>query len=393
MKTQNMSKSLVGLRGMIFIVGIALFGISVMCNFLLYSSFSDDILYKSTYSSMGIAFDITKLCMAFSIGLCFYALRAYIFAVIAASFWVLLTVISIISAFGFMAVVNNAMESAALVSSTIFKSTEAALDSVQIRLNGLSQYADSTLATQAQRKVDSLSTQLETFKQSTAKNSAGSSAGSIVSRVGDCTGGGYYVKTYCPRINNIESQIVAQKVIVDGHRAYLGALSVKESRLSEMSSLNISNANITSHIHPMFIGLAALFKTSANQMKYYFLIVSSILCELLGSFSLVLFSRLGVLDDYAPYTSNLVSEPAKPVTPVTHSVPEDKSSNDKKVSDEEEIPDHFLKKTTEQALKRGDISCNQDDISNYLDATFNVQPESEVINGWMKEWFVNHPST
>ena len=393
MKTQNMSKSLVGLRGMIFIVGIALFGISVMCNFLLYSSFSDDILYKSTYSSMGIAFDITKLCMAFSIGLCFYALRAYIFAAIAASFWVLLTLISIISAFGFMAVVNNAMESAALVSSTVFKSTEAALDDVQTKLNELSQHADSTLAAQAQRQINSLNTQLETFKQGIAKNFAGSNAGSIASRIGDCTGNGYYIRTYCPQISQIESQIVVQKVIVDGHQAYLGALFAKESRLSEMSSLNISNANITSHIHPMFIGLAALFKTSANQMKYYFLIVSSILCELLGSFSLVLFSRLGVLDDYAPYTSNLVSEPAKPVTPVTHSVPEDKSSNDKKVSDEEEIPDHFLKKTTEQALERGDISCNQNDISNYLNATFNVQPEPKVINGWMKEWFVNHPST
>ncbi|RKZ41255.1 MAG: hypothetical protein DRQ41_08455, partial [Gammaproteobacteria bacterium] len=65
-----------------------------------------------------------------------------------------------------MAVVNNTMESAALVSSTVFKSTEAALDSVQTKLNGLSQYADSALATQAQRKVDSLNTQLETFKQS-----------------------------------------------------------------------------------------------------------------------------------------------------------------------------------------------------------------------------------
>ena len=112
MKTQNIRKSLVGLRGMIFIVGIALFGISVMCKFLLYSSFSDDMLYKSTYSSMGIAFDVTKLCIAFSIGLCFYALRA--------------------------AVVNNGMES-------------AALDSVQTKLNGLSQYADSALATQLQQ--------------------------------------------------------------------------------------------------------------------------------------------------------------------------------------------------------------------------------------------------
>jgi len=177
---------------------------------------------------------VAKLCMAFSLGFCFYALRAYIFAAIAASFWTLLTLISIISAFGFMAVVNNTMESAALVSSTVFKSTEAALDSVQTKLNGLSQYADSALATQAQRKVDSLNTQLETFKQ---------------------------------------------------------------------------------------------------------------------------------------------------------------SSNNKKVSDEEEIPDHFLKKTTEQALERGDISCNQNDISNYLDATFNVQPELKVINGWMKEWFVDHPST
>ena len=293
-----MNSQITGLRGTIFIVGIALFGISLMCNFLLYSSFSDDLLYQSTYAGMGIAFDVTKLCMAFSIGLCFYALQAYVFAAIAAIFWLVLTTISIISAFGFMSVVNNKMENQALVSSTIFKSAENALSASQSKLDGLSKFADEPSFLAAQKNVERLTQSKLNFMQATAKNSVGASAGSVGSRVGTCEGAGYYVKKYCPQIDDFQKQIDAENVVIKGYQAYLGALAAKNTRLDALTGMDVSNANVSSHIHPMFVGLAALFSTKAERVKYLFLIISSILCELLGSFSLVLYSRLDSLETH-----------------------------------------------------------------------------------------------
>jgi len=316
---------LASLRGTIFIAGIALFGISVMCNFLLYSSFSDDLLYQSTYAGMGIAFDVTKLCMAFSIGLCFYALEAYIFATIAGVFWLVLTAISIISAFGFMSVVNNQMENHALVSSAIFKSAENALDTSQARMDDLSKFADESTFLASQKNVMVLTQAKQDFMQSTATNSVGSAAGSVASRVGACAGSGYYVRKYCPQIDDFQKQIDAENVIIQGHQAYLGAMAAKNNRLDAMLGMDVSNSNVSSHLHPMFIGLATLLGKSADHVKYVFLIISSILCELLGSFSLVLYSRLNSLVGLKRETrthperaASSQNSPSSPVNTRTH---------------------------------------------------------------------------
>lgn len=287
-------KNFISLQGIILILGVFLFGISILTNVLLYSSFSDDSLYKATYSGMGLAFDLSKLCLSLAIGILFYAFRAYIFAAVASIFWTVLTTVSIASAFGFMTVVNNAMESKALVASTAFKSLNAAVESAQARVDSLSLYADSTSATQATSKIKDLTGQLDAFKNSSAKNSRGQRAGSIASRVGDCTGSGYYHRAYCPQIKKFEQAIAEQERVVSGHNQYLGAVAAKEARLKELSGMDVQNTNITGHIHPMFIGIASLTNTNAVHIKYIFLCVSSVLCELLASFLLILYSRLGV---------------------------------------------------------------------------------------------------
>jgi len=272
---------------------------------------SDDSLYKATYSGMGLAFDLSKLCLSLAIGILFYAFRAYIFAAVASIFWTVLTAVSIASAFGFMTVVNNAMESKALVASTAFKSLNAAVESAQARVDSLSLYADPTSASQSAIKIKDLNTQLDAFKNGPAKNSRGQRAGSIASRVGDCSKNGYYSRAYCPKIKLLEQAIAKQERIVSGHNQYLGAVAAKEARLKELSGMDVQNANITGHIHPMFIGIASLTGANAVHIKYIFLCVSSILCELLGSFMLVLYSRLGVDNSFeqsaAEYAKNALN--------------------------------------------------------------------------------------
>ena len=304
-------KNFISLQASVLILGIFLYAIGVLTNILLYSSFSDDGLYKSVYSGMGLAFDLSKLCLSLAVGILIYAYRAYIFAAIASCFWTVLTVVSIASAFGFMTVVNNVMESKALVASTTFKSLNAAVESAQVRVDSLSLYADPTSASQSAIKIKDLTSQLDAFKNGPAKNSRGQRAGSIASRVGDCSKNGYYYRAYCPKIKQLEQAIVKQERIVSGYNQYLGAVAAKEARLKELSGMDVQNANITGHIHPMFIGIASLTGASAVYIKYIFLCVSSILCELLGSFMLVLYSRLGVDNSFeqsaAEYAKNALN--------------------------------------------------------------------------------------
>lgn len=304
-------KNFISLQASVLILGIFLYAIGVLTNILLYSSFSDDGLYKSVYSGMGLAFDLSKLCLSLAIGILIYAYRAYIFAAIASTFWTVLTVVSIASAFGFMTVVNNAMESKALVASTAFKSLNAAVENAQVRVDSLSLYADPTSASQSAIKIKDLTTQLDAFKNGPAKNSRGQRAGSIASRVGDCSKNGYYSRAYCPKIKQLEQAIAEQERIVSSHNQYLGAVAAKKARLKELSGMDVQNANITGHLHPMFIGIASLTGASAVYIKYIFLCVSSILCELLGSFMLVLYSRLGVDNSFeqsaAEYAKNALN--------------------------------------------------------------------------------------
>jgi hypothetical protein len=281
------------LQGSMLILGLILFGVSILTNVQLYSSFSDDTLHKSTFFGMGLAFDLSKLLLSLAIGALFYTFCAYILASIAFIFWLALTLISIMSAFGFMTVVNNAMESKALVSSSAFKSAENAVEKAQIRVDSLSIHANPTQATQATSQINRLSTELQTLWNSPATNSINQRTGkSVRTMLNSCPGKSFYHRKYCLKINKLENKIVQSKDLINGHTEYLGAVAAKEARLKEMSAMNVQNAGITNHVHPMFIGLAAIRGRSADYVKYEFLIASAIICELLGSFMLVLYSRL-----------------------------------------------------------------------------------------------------
>jgi hypothetical protein len=316
-------KNFISLQGIILIIGVFLFGISILTNVLLYSSLSDDGLYRATYSGMGLAFDLSKLCLSLVIGILFYAFRAYIFAAIASIFWLALTLLSITTAFGFMAVVMDSTESKTLSEKTAFKSLNAAVEDAQSHVNSLSSYADPILASRSAAQIKNITEQLNAFRNGPAKNSRGKNAGSIVSRVGDCLGGGYYIRTYCPQIRQYEQDIAEQKRIVSDHNLYLGAVAAKNARMTELSNIDAQNVG-SGHIHPMFVGIALLTGASATEVKYIFLCISSILCELLGSFLFILYSRLGVDQSATEYAKQRHAHNYSVNTVATQSPPQHK---------------------------------------------------------------------
>ena len=51
------------------------------------------------------------------------------------------------------------------------------------------------------------------------------------------------------------------------------------------------------------------------------------------------------------------------------------------------------KKWAQKALEEGDITCNKDEILNYLRMEYDIEVKPSVVGDWMKEWFSNHPPT
>lgn len=80
-------------------------------------------------------------------------------------------------------------------------------------------------ATQATKLLNSLQAEKSTYLASPAKNSREQRAGTIGTRVGDCTGTSYYVSKYCGKIRTINSQIVNHQGILNRYATYQNANS------------------------------------------------------------------------------------------------------------------------------------------------------------------------
>ena len=119
----------------------------------------------------------------------------------------------------------------------------SALEQFQIseqRINELAQYANSEAANVAQSNIIALNQELDSYLNSKAKNSAGQSAGIIASRVGDCSGNGYYIRAYCPKIHLLKQQINEQKQIISGHNQYISAMEHRNNKQSALENVNYS---------------------------------------------------------------------------------------------------------------------------------------------------------
>ena len=46
----------------------------------------------------------------------------------------------------------------------------------------------------------------------------------------------------------------------------------------------------------------------------------------------------------------------------------------------------------EQALEKGDIACDKDEILNYLRVKYHLQPELHIIEGWIKDFHTYYPA-
>jgi hypothetical protein len=283
----------INMRGVMLLAGLFFIVLSMAANVMLYGSFSDDPFYKTTYISMGLGFDLTKAFLLI-ITMLLWVSGLFVLAVFAGLFWCVLTLISVAAGFGFMSVVQSQAESAAVLASARYQSAKAAVSNAEKSVASLSEYADKGQALSAQAKIDEFSAQLTALLNGPARNSIGQRTGKTVTTQLDqgCPGSSWYHRKYCPEIQQLESEMGKHQSVIEGHQRYEAARVHKDQMLLELTNLDVGTVGATSHLHPMFIGLSKLSGQQADTLKFIFLLVSSLTCELLGSLCLLIYSRL-----------------------------------------------------------------------------------------------------
>lgn len=291
------------LSGITLIIGICICAISILCNWLLYQSFAheDSELFRYTYSSLGALFDFAKFSLAIIIGILWYRFHAFISAFICSFFWLCLTAISLFSAFGFLSVVNQEFESNNVKESMLYKSASNSLETTQAKLDSMANYSNVTAQTEIEAKLQAVRTKLSEYFQSDAKNMKGSNAGTILSRVNDCTGSGYYVKIYCPKVQEYKSQIAELSSELSKYTQFETLTNSITQKMESIGNMSLNSISSNQFMHPLFTGMSSVFGESAETMKYRFLICSAFILELLSSWLLVVFSKLGAGQSYDDY--------------------------------------------------------------------------------------------
>jgi hypothetical protein len=285
-----------GLRLALIGMGLFFLLLGIFLNFQLYTSLAGDSpLYKYSYGFVGIGLDVSKV-ICLILGAFLLAQRATALIVagfFSIGFYLVLSFISWAAGWGFTLVVTQDYENKAFQKNAQVQAAQASVDDAVAKVERLSQYANSASVTEAQSTVSALQAQVDALWHSSARNSRGHRTGQTIQSQlgGSCPGTSWYHRKYCPQIQALESQITEEKKIIDNHAAYLAALEYKNAMMKEFASLDLSVINPNSYMHPLFIGMAAIFGTTPQLVKYRLLLLTSAMIELLGT----LFFVIGLL--------------------------------------------------------------------------------------------------
>jgi len=290
--SEQSSQNLIGTAKM----GVIFFGaLSLLFNFLLYKSFSNDPVYRIAYVSLGVGLNVFLIFLTIIIPIFFFNLRAHVLSGFLGVVWLLLLGLSISAGFGFMSLAQSDTQSQKLAASIQVSSAKDALTVAQNQLNSLSQYADPSQSIDAKSQLDGLVTKRDALLNSRAQNSRGTTLNATVSdKVGGCTGNNWYQKKYCPQLSQLSAAMLPLQTAIANHNKYLSAQIAVADRGKMLASLNTSNVNLSSTYHPLFINLGSIQGSSANSVMLTFLSISSILAELATLICMIIIMKLSM---------------------------------------------------------------------------------------------------
>lgn len=277
------------MKGSLIFLSLVLGGMGLFCNAYFYGSFGGANDFSGSYAIIGLAFDLAKFALV-PVGVFFFMRAQNLEASLAGGAWTILTLISLVAAFGFLSLKNSEYEATALTQSTAFESAKSQVESANAKVESLSKFANSNANDNALQTKAELEAQLNSLWSAPAQNSLGHKIGmSVQAKLGSCPGRSWYHKTYCPQITILEQKIAQAEGKSGGYEQYLAALAFRDNALKQLTNLNV---DMTGSYHPVFENVSTLLSIHPNEAKVVFIATSAFVLELLASLLIFLRSRL-----------------------------------------------------------------------------------------------------
>jgi hypothetical protein len=228
--------------------------------------------------ALGIGFDLAKVRLLNNSVNTFRAARYGLGSFF--GFWFLvMTLLSMFAAAGFYALTVSTTQHEAAIATDAYQSASRRLEAAQTDIDKYAAYTHLNVdELQADRDQE-----LNQLLNQTALNMAGHSAGTVGSRIGDCTGNGYYQSQYCPQIQAIKNKYdtqIDQALAAQSAQARLESASADKTAAGTDVSVGIPIFGVVGYL------LSSDGKTSqqAEQDAYMgFVIITAIVTELLSS--------------------------------------------------------------------------------------------------------------
>ena len=280
-------------------VAYGLLGMGMICNMTFYSGFGTGFS-SVTYTMVGLWLDLGKV--ASILALVYFIRRDldryFVQASVCAVFLFLLSVLSLGAGYGFLSEINEALEAKRLKESAIYEMHLNAVQEARAQLDNLAQYAtvdEASLTAQIAPKPPikrcSINRPKTVMDRVRAKPS-GKSPITALNKTG--------ILVLCGVANNnaLIQQLQAQLM---GHQRYQAAKAHYQSAQQAFNELTVTG--VANRPHSLFVNLGQMTDNKPESVKGIFLLLSSLMVELLASVLLYL-------------RDTIISDLLTPLTPV-----------------------------------------------------------------------------
>jgi len=267
----------------ISLITYGLIGMSIWCNMTFYSTFGSGSS-SVVYALIGLLLDLAKMAL---IGFIVYFIREidrYLTeAALCVGLWLVLSLLSLAAAYGFLSQINEQYEAERLNTSVIYTQHQAAVDNAQAQLDQLAQYASlDTVAITA--KIGSLTAANQTLLNSQSNNSIGQRTGRTVGQMTvHCTENNWYSGHYCGEFINNKASIQQLQARLDGHDRYQSVHAHHQMAQQSFRELTVTGAAAANQAHPLFFNVGQFTSNPAASVKRGFIFLTSLIFELLAS--------------------------------------------------------------------------------------------------------------
>lgn len=249
---------------------------------------------------VGITLDLVKLNALLTMAISWVRKETMI-ALGNLTFLLLLSLISLAAGFGFWSMTNERLETQRAQESLPFITAKDNYETANKQVSVLSRYADINL-NEERAKLETLNREIEVFLSSSARNSQGTPVGTVQSRIGDCSGNGYYEHAYCGKLRAMQDKVLPIQQVVSNGEAYQIALKVRQQASQDLQATSQTSRSVTA---PIYVDLGRLFGKPPEVARLILMTLITLVVELTAIWCFVNFNRFG----YYSSSSKDIEEP------------------------------------------------------------------------------------